>query len=92
MAFERMTDMKTNKTIDTIMGYTFNPGDMVHPSKMDTSWKTFAGEKGGITILFYKKEIEKLPARVLLSTKDIYKKIDLTRKQLDSLKYKIVLN
>jgi len=92
MAYEHVTNEMTDKTIDTIPGYTFNPHDTVHPGKLDTSWKTFATEKGGVTILFYKKDIERLPANQLLTVKNIYKRIDLTKHQLDSLKYRIVLN
>jgi hypothetical protein len=92
MAFEQITDLTTNKTIDTIPGDTFNPNDTLHPSRMNKSWKKFAAEKGGVTILFYKKDIEKLPPKSPLTVKNIFKRIDLTTKQLDSLKYRIVLN
>lgn len=91
MAYERVTDEMTNRTFDSIPGYTFNPNDAARPGKLDTTWKKFAEEKGGVTVLFYKKDIEKLPPNRPLTTDEIYKRIDLTKKQLDSLGYKIVL-
>ncbi len=92
MAYERVTDEMTNRTIDSIPGYTFNPHDIIHPGKLDTTWKQFASEKGGIAVLFYRKDIEKASAKLPLTAKDVYKRIDLTAWELDSLKYKIVLN
>jgi hypothetical protein len=92
MAYEQFTDLATNKTTDTIPGYTFNPGDTLRPSIVNKTWKKFAAEEGGLTILFYKKNIERLPPKSPLTAKNIFRRIDLTAKQLDSLKYKIVLN
>ena len=34
IAYEQVTNLATNKTIDTIPGYTFNPGDTLRPSIM----------------------------------------------------------
>ena len=92
MAFEKVTDLKTNKTIDSIPGYTLNPGDSLRPSMMNKTWKKFADEKGGLSILFYKKNIERLPPKLPLTAKNIFRRIDLTAKQLDSLKYRVILN
>jgi hypothetical protein len=91
MAYERVTDLTTNKTIDTIPGYTLNPGVSSRPTIMNKTWKKFAAEKGGLTILFYKRNIERLPPKSPLTAKNIFRRIDLTTKQLDSLKYVIVL-
>jgi len=91
MAYERVTDLTTNKTIDTIPGYTLNPGVSSRPTIMNKTWKKFAAEKGGLKILFYKRNIERLPPKSPLTAKNIFRRIDLTTKQLDSLKYVIVL-
>lgn len=92
MAYERVTNLATNKTIDSIPGYTLNPGETTRPSIMNKTWKKFANEKGGLTILFFKRNIERVPPKLPLTAKNIFRRIDLTAKQLDSLKYKVVLN
>jgi hypothetical protein len=92
MAFEKVTDLKTNITKDTLMGWILKPGDTIHPGKLDTTWMQFAAEKNGLTILFYKRNIEKLPPEQILTNKDIFRRVDFTTKQLDSLKYVIELN
>jgi hypothetical protein len=67
------------------------PHDTIHPSVMSSSWKIWAKEYGGLTILFYNRDIQKLPENRKLRKSDIFQRIDLTTKQLDSLKYVILL-
>jgi hypothetical protein len=92
MAFEKVTDSRTNITKDTLMGWVLKPLDTIHPGKLDTTWKQFAAKKGGLTFLFYKRNIEKMPPQQFLTQKDIFKRIDLTKRQLDSLQYVVKLN
>ena len=91
MAYEHIIDETPNRSFDSIPGYTFNPRDISRPGKLDTTWKKFAEQKGGVTVLFYKKDIEKLSPNKPLTPDKIYRRIDLTIKQLDSLKYTIIL-
>jgi len=87
MAFTKVTNMKTNITKDTIMGWLLKPNDTIRPQKLDTSYKQFALQKNGLTILFFKKTIEKLSPSRRLAEKDIFRRVDVTPKQFDSLKY-----
>ena len=66
------------------------PKDTVHPFT-PSSWKAQATKDGGLTVLFYKRNIQHLAEKVPLSDTDIFRRVDLTTKQLDSLKYTIVL-
>jgi len=92
LAFGKVTDLKTNITKDTLMGWILKPRDTIHPMKLDTSWKQFAIKNHGLTLLFYKRNIEKLPPEKPLKKKDIFREVKLTTNQLDSLKYIIELN
>lgn len=91
MAYERVTDLSTNKTTYEITGYTLKPEEIGHPSRMNSSWKNFAIKNKGITILLFEKGIEKLPHDKPLTKENIFRRIDLTAKQLDSCKYIITL-
>jgi hypothetical protein len=71
--------------------YKILPHDTLHPSVMNSSWKRRASRDAGLTVIFYKREIEHLPKAKPLAAKDIFRRIDLTPKQLDSLKYKVEL-
>ncbi len=68
------------------------PSDTVKPEVFQITWKGFAREYGGLSILFYKrKTLESLDHETPLSSKHIYKRIDLTERQLDSLNYIVKL-
>src|SRR5471030_592130 len=84
MAFTKVTDMKTNATKDTIMGWLLKPNDTIRPHKLDTSYKQFAIKKNGLTILFFKKTVEKLPPNRRLTAKDIFRRVDVTPKDRKS--------
>jgi hypothetical protein len=71
--------------------YKLLPNGTIQPGKTSSSWKKEAKIKGGLTLLFYKRDIQHLPQDTLLSYKNIYKRLDLTTKQLDSLNYSIEL-
>ena len=66
------------------------PNDTVHPFTPG-SWKAQATKDGGLTVLFYKRNIQRLAKNAPLSDSDIFRRIDLTTRQLDSFKYTIVL-
>jgi hypothetical protein len=74
-----------------INGNQLLPHDTIHPSINASSWKIKAVDKGGLTFLFYRRDIQQLSENKPLTYKNIYKRIDLTTTQLDSLKYKIEL-
>lgn len=86
-AFAEVTDLTTNTKKDTLMGWILNPNDTIRPTKLDTSYKQLAAVTNGLTILFFKRTIEKLPPDQLLTEKYIFRRVDVTPKQLDSLKY-----
>jgi len=71
----------------------FLPSDTAKPGAFQTTWKGFAREYGGLSIVFYKrKTIESLSHDTPLDSKYFYKRIDLTEKQLDSLNYIVKYN
>jgi len=74
-----------------INGNQLLPHDTIHSSINASSWKNKAADKGGLTFLFYRRDIQLLPESTPLRYKNIYRRIDLTVGQLDSLKYKIEL-
>lgn len=66
------------------------PYETLRPTTLH-SWKAKANEAGGLTVLFYKRNIQRFAENAHLSDTDIFRRIDLTIEQLDSLKYTIVL-
>ena len=96
IAYASVDSSDTNNP-DPNISYNINPckllpHDSVNPPILNSTWKAFASKQNGLTILFYKRSIEKLPVKAPLSAGDIFKRIDLMAKQLDSLKYRIELN
>ena len=90
MAYEKVTDEMTNKTTYIVPGYTIAPDDTATPSNNTKyNWKHYVHENNGLTILLYKRNIEKLPHNKPLTNKNIFRRMDFTAKQLDSLKYRI---
>lgn len=90
------TAASTNRKYDYDVAYNINirkilPNDTIHPSINAHSWKDVALVDSGLTIAFYKRDIQKLPENTPLSPSNIFRRIDLTPKQLDSLKYMIIL-
>jgi hypothetical protein len=97
IAYESVDTTDTKNKPDFTISYKINPcklfpHDTLHPTIMNTTWAAYASKQNGLTILFYKRDIEKFPANQKLTAKDIFKWIDLTAKQLDGLKYRVVLN
>lgn len=73
--------------------YAILPFDTLRPQIFQTTWKGFAESEGGLTLLFYKKKtLESISYEQPLTKKLIFKRIDLTNIQLDSLNYMIILN
>ena len=69
------------------------PLDSARPSMFQRTWRTFSTHEGGLTILLYKPQtLESLSIDTPLDSNVIFKRIDLTNHQLDSIKYKIVIN
>lgn len=65
--------------------------DTIHPTINARSWKDWAEAYGGLTLRFYKRDIEQKPVNERLDDADVFKRIDLTLEQLDSLHYIINL-
>ena len=74
-----------------INAHKFLPHDTIHPMDNDWSWKRRTAIKDGLTLLFYKRDIQQLAEDVPLGAKNIYRRFDLTISQLDSLEYNFEL-
>jgi len=67
-------------------------GDTVADCIVNTSFKKFAHQYGGLTIAFFRREqIESKPPGEPLTVEDLYKKIDLTELDLRHMDYTIVI-
>jgi len=83
--FKEMIDFSQNSNA-------LKPLDSVRPSMFQRTWRVFSELEGGLTILLYKvKTLESKSKNTPLISDDIFKRIDLTNHQLDSLKFKVII-
>ncbi len=68
------------------------PNDSARPGLFNRTWKNFATQYNGLTVLFYKKQtLETLEVNLPLTENQIYKRIDLTLDSLEHLNYTVTL-
>jgi hypothetical protein len=80
------------KVAYNINKYKIASKDTLKPQITREPWKELAKKYGGLTLIFYKREIQQLPKNVPPYEHNIYRTLNFNPKQLDSLNYIIELN